>query len=97
MTRYKFGEAIEDGDILELQGVEYHLVPLGMRAMRKMLTLRENTTSSDPEAQALAQIEAGIDFVTNSVIPEEREALREPIEDRVSPQLLAAMADVLWP
>jgi hypothetical protein len=93
MTRYTFGESIEEGDILEIQGVQYHMIPLGMRAMRKMMAIRSLVApNGNDEALAEDRINAGIDMIVDSVVKEEREALREHIEDRVPPNLLVQIS-----
>lgn len=82
MTTLSFGDP-DDGDLLVIQGVTYHRQPVGMRTMRKMLTMY-----SDGELKTTESLDAAIDLLTASVVPDERDALREHVEDRVGPALL---------
>ena len=92
MTRYSFGEAISDDDILEIQGVEYQMQPVGMRAMRKLLDSRNQANGDRSERE---QLDAAIDLILNAVRPDERERLREHIEESVPPNIVAEIVATL--
>jgi hypothetical protein len=94
MARYKFGEPISDDDILEVQGVEYPMIPVGMRAMRRMLTLQKDIKVDRAEDEPVTEVELdlALDIVINCVRLDHREAFREHIEDSVPPNLLIQIA-----
>jgi hypothetical protein len=89
MTRYTFGEALDEEDILELQGVEYTMQPIGMKAMRGML---KHLNSSDVDKDTEGRLDAAIDLLTASIVPEQRDKFREQIDNSVGPKLLTDMA-----
>ena len=96
MARYVFGKAIDEGDVMELQGVGYHLQPIGMRAMRVMLTKRQMIEAAERgEGGTPEQVDTLIDLVVAAVIPDERERLREQIEESVDVALLAQVSGAL--
>ena len=78
MARYKFGEAISDDDILEVQGIEYPMIPVGMRAMRRMLTMQQSIDPNRGEGEAVteAELDLALDIVVNSVRAEVRDKFR---------------------
>lgn len=88
---FTFGEAPDDADLLVVQGVTYHLQPLGMRKYRQLL----NSRAAKGDATPLENLEESIDFIVACVTPGEREQMREHIEESVSPVLLAQIARVL--
>lgn len=93
MTRYKFGEPISDDDVLDVQGVQYPMVPVGMRAMRRMLTLQKTVGDDRKDGEIVeGDLDIALDIVVNAVRPEVREAFREHIEDSVPPALLIQIA-----
>jgi hypothetical protein len=93
MTKHSFGEPPSDDDVLEVQGVEYRMNPIGMRAMRKLLTLQKQVESRG-EGQPIGEeeLDLALELVLGSVRPDERERFREHIEDSVSPPLLIQIA-----
>lgn len=94
MARYEFGEPISDDDVLVVQGVEYPMMPVGMRAMRRLLTLKDQITRERTEDDALSEeeLDLALDIVTNSVRPDAREKFKEHIEESVPPALLIQIA-----
>ena len=92
MARYVFGKAVDEGDVLELQGVEYHMQPIGMRAMRAMLDKRQMIEAAERGGGTPEQVDALIDLVVAAVVPDERDRLREHVEDSVDTALLAQVA-----
>ena len=96
MTRYTFGEAIDTDDILEVQGVEYPMNPIGMRAMKRLLTMKNNIkiNPDDPESMQIteADLDLATDIVVSAVRPDYREKFREHIEESVPPNLLIGIA-----
>lgn len=101
--RYEYGSADED-DVLVIQGKEYQMQPVGLRAMRKMLnTARdakkaqvENATDEDRANQGEKAVEEAVDLIVSAVRPHERERLREHLEESVPlPLLLDISRDVM--
>jgi hypothetical protein len=97
MARYKFGEAISDDDVLEVQGVEYPMVPVGMRAMRRMLTLQREVglDRSEDEPLTEADIDLALDIVVSAVRPDFRDKFKEHIEESVPPNMLIQIATAI--
>jgi hypothetical protein len=95
MARYVFGKAIDEGDVMELQGVEYHLQPIGMRAMRAMLAKRQMIEAAERGGGSPEQVDALIDLVVAAVVSDERVRMREQIEESVDTALLAQVASAL--
>ena len=94
MTRHTFGEPVSGDDVLVVQGIEYPMMPIGMRAMRRLLTLQSKVDPNRPEDQALTEgeLDLALDIVVNAVRPEVREKFKEHIEDSVTPPLLIQIA-----
>lgn len=94
MARYSFGEPISDDDVLEVQGVEYPMMPVGMRAMRRLLTMQKtvNPNRSEDEPITEQELDLALELVTNAVRPEVRDKFMEHIEESVPPNLLIAIA-----
>lgn len=94
MARYTFGEPLSEDDVLIVQGVEYPMMPVGMRAMRRMLVLRSKVDPNRPENDHLteADLDMALDIVTHSVRPEVRDKFKEHIEESVPPDLLVQIA-----
>jgi hypothetical protein len=94
VAKHTFGEPITEDDVLEIQGIEYPMMPVGMRAMRRMLNLRSqvnpNRTEDDEITEADLDLMLGI--VIGVVRPEHRDKLAEHIEDSVSPNMLSQIA-----
>ena len=102
VTRYSFGEALDEDDVLVVQGIEYPMQPIGMRAMRKMLgaarELAAHTNGDgkiDEEVIGSETIDAAIELIVSSVRPEARDKLREHIDETVGPQLIAQISAAL--
>jgi hypothetical protein len=97
MTRFSFGDATEEDDIMEVQGQEYHLVPVGMRMMRRMINEAKNVRAGDENDMGLAEerIQAAIDLVIASVRPDERERMQAQIDESIPPAMLVHMGVVL--
>lgn len=88
MARFEFGSAIEEQDEMVLQGVTYHLKPIGWRAQKAMLRVARDV-NMPPEDR----MDAAIDLIVSAVVPEEQDALREHIEERLGePMLIVRMA-----
>lgn len=97
MAKYTFGEPITEDDVLEIQGIHYPMMPVGMRAMRRMLTLKAQVdpNRSDDDDVTEADLDLMMDVVVNTVRPEHRDALREHIEESVSPPMLSQIAQAV--
>ena len=92
--KHKFGEPVE-GDILEIQGVEYRLQPFGMRQFRESLERSreaEKLKDMDDAARTAATYDMSVDMIVNSVDEIDRERLRKHIEDSVAPMLVSQIA-----
>lgn len=94
MARHEFGEPISEDDILVVQGVEYPMVPIGMRAMKRMLTIQREITQDRADDAPLTEkdLDLAVDIVTSSVRPEFREKLVEHVDESVPPDMLINMA-----
>lgn len=98
MATYKFGEPISEDDYLEVNGELYPMVPIGMRAMRRMLVMQrgldvEKLESGDLSGEAgLQALDLALDIVINAVRPEARDRFKEQIEESVSPNMLMQIA-----
>lgn len=92
MARHSFGEPISDDDILEIQGVEYPMVPLGMRAMRRMLNMQKQLPERAEGEITEEDLDLAVTVITDSVRPDARQKLRDHIEDSVPPNLLMGIA-----
>ncbi len=94
--RYTFGEAVDDDDVLVVQGKEYRMQPLGMRAMRRMLTLRNKLIEKDAlgptDTMSTDALDLAVDIIVGSVRPEEQDRLKAHIDDSVPPGLLSQIA-----
>lgn len=100
MAKHTFGEPISDEDVLVIQGVEYPMMPVGMRAMRRLLDLKQRAASlniENPEEAELTgeELDISIDIVAAAVRPEFRDKLKEHIEESIPPQLLTQIATVV--
>lgn len=90
MAKHSFGEPLTEDDVLEIQGIEYRMMPIGMRAMRRLLDLQKkvNPDRSDDDPITEEELDMSIEMVLNVVRPEERDRLRDHIEESVPPSLL---------
>lgn len=90
MAKHSFGEPLTDDDVLEIQGIEYRMMPIGMRAMRRLLDLQKkvNPDRSEDDPITEEELDMSIEMVLNVVRPEERDRLRDHIEESVPPSLL---------
>ena len=97
VAKYEFGQPIDEDDILVVQGVEYPMMPVGMRAMRRLLTLRStvdgNRSEDDPVTEA--DLDLMKEIVLGVVRPSARDAFAEHIEESVSPALLSGIAQAV--
>ena len=91
---YSFGEPISEDDVLEVQGVQYPMMPVGMRAMRRLLMLKDTVLRDRAEGEAVTEeeLDLALEIVTGSVRPEVRESFKEHIEESVPPSLLIQIA-----
>lgn len=94
VTRHTFGEPITEDDVLVVQGVEYPMMPIGMRAMRRMLTMKNQVDPNRSEEDGIteADLDLMLDIVTGVVRPEHRQALADHIEESVPPDMLSQIA-----
>lgn len=97
MARYTFGEALDEDDILVIQGKEYRMMPIGMRAMRKMLRTRkalvDRRASGEGEGEVTEEnLDMALDILLEAVRADERDRLKEHIDESVPPALLAKIA-----
>lgn len=94
MTRHEFGEPVSEDDVLVVQGIEYPMMPVGMRAVRRLLTLRSQVDVERAEEGELseADLDVALDIVVNAVRPDARDKFKEHIEDSVPPALLLQIA-----
>jgi hypothetical protein len=93
MARHKFGEPLSDDDVLEVQGIDYPMVPIGMRAMRKLLTAQKanpNRKEDDPLTEA--DLDLALEIVVSAVRPDVRDKFKQHIEDSVPPTLVVQIA-----
>jgi hypothetical protein len=97
MARYEFGDAPSDDDLLVVQGVEYPMVPLGMRAMRRMLSLQDSILKDrkpdDPVSEE--EIDLAIDIVVAAVRQDHRATFREHLDESVPPNLVIQIASAV--
>jgi hypothetical protein len=89
-----FGDPVSDDDFLDVQGVLYPMMSVGMRAMRRLLTLQRQVSAERAEGDPIteAELDLALDIVINSVKPEVRDKFREHIEESVPPSLLIQIA-----
>lgn len=94
MAKHSFGTPVE-GDILEIQGVEYRLQPFGMRAFKASLE-RSKEVGKIKDLEGAERTEStyalSVDLIVNSVHPDEQEAIAKHIEDSVPPVLVSQIA-----
>jgi hypothetical protein len=97
MTRHTFGEPISEDDVLVIQGIEYPMRPVGIRAMRRLLILRNrvDTNRSEDDPVTEADLDLSLDIVVEAVRPEHRDKLREHIEESVPPGMLVNLASAV--
>jgi hypothetical protein len=94
MAKHSFGAPLE-GDILEIQGVEYRLQPFGMRAFKESM-------ERSKEAEKIRNLEGAertestyalsVDLIVNAVHPDDQERVAQHIEDSVPPILVSQIA-----
>ena len=93
MARHTFGDPLDDEDVLVVQGIEYPMNPVGMRAMRKLLTASQNVDKERAADQVTEQdLDLALEIVIGSVRPEVRDKFRQHIEDSVPPNLVVQIA-----
>lgn len=94
MAKHTFGEPISEDDILEIQGIEYPMVPVGMRAMRRLLDLQAKIDVERPDDAPLTMedLDVALGIVVSAVRKDHQEKLREHIEESVPPNLLVGIA-----
>ena len=94
MARHEFGEPISDDDVLVVQGIEYPMMPIGMRAMRRLLTMKSQLTRERTVEEGISEeeLDLALDIVVNSVRVDVRDKFREHIEESVGPDLLVQIA-----
>lgn len=93
MARYEFGLPTDEDDVLVVHGVEYKMMPIGMRAIRKMLVVQKSLANRKPEdGLDESELDLAMDIVINAVRPEERDRFREQIEDSIPPNVLVQIA-----
>jgi hypothetical protein len=99
MVKHSFGKALSEEDVLEIQGVEYRMQPIGMRVMRNVLAKRQmiaEMVNANGEVDATPeQLEVIVELILASVVPDERERLRVQIDESVNPTLLAEISNGL--
>jgi hypothetical protein len=96
MAKHSFGVPPSEDDILEVQGVDYPMNPIGMRAMRKLLTLQKHVAArKDDEPVGEEELDLAMEIVIGSVRPEYREKFRDHIDDSVPPGLLIQIASAV--
>lgn len=97
VAKLSFGRPLDDDDILEVQGIEYPMNPIGMRAMRKLLDAQKmigpDRKESDPLSEA--ELDVAIDMVVNAVRPSVRDQFREHIEESVPPGMILKIAEAV--
>lgn len=94
MAKHSFGAPVED-DILEIQGVEYHLQPFGMRAFKESLERSkeaEKLRTMEGAERTQGTYDLSVDLIVNAVVPDERERITRHIEDSVPPVLVSQIA-----
>jgi hypothetical protein len=97
VTRFTYGAPIDEDDVLDIQGIEYPMMPTGMRAMRRLLNMKKNVNPNRTEDDEITEedLDLMLDIVIGIVRPEHRERLREHIEESVSPALLSEIATAI--
>ena len=92
-TRHNFGAPLSDDDVLVVQGIEYPMVPVGMRAMRKLLTAaRAQQNRKEDEPITEDDLDMALEIVLGSVRPDVRDKFSQHIEDSVPPNLVVQIA-----
>lgn len=94
MAKHSFG-APQEQDILEIQGVEYHLQPFGMRAFRESLERSKQVAAIrelDGDDRTERTYALSVDLIVNAVHPDERERIAQHLEDSVPPVLVSQIA-----
>ena len=93
MARHSFGEPLSDDDVLVVQGIEYPMVPVGMRAMRKLLTAaKANQNRKEDDTVSPEDLDMALEIVIGAVRPDCREKFTQHIEDSVPPNLVVQIA-----
>lgn len=97
MAKYTFGEPISDDDLLVVQGVEYPMIPMGMRAMRRLLVQQRQAAAARKPGEPIteAELDLALDIVVNSVRADHREAFKAHIDESVPPNLLVQIASAV--
>jgi hypothetical protein len=97
MARFEFGQPVTESDVLVVQGVEYPMMPVGLRAMRRLLTLRQqiNRERKPDDPVTEADLDLAVEIVVNAVKPEVRPAFTEHLETSVPPDLLIQIAQAV--
>lgn len=93
MAKYSFDPPLSEDDVLEVQGVEYPMNPVGMRAMRRLLTLQKKVAARGEGTDINEEeLDIALELVIGAVRPEYRDRFREHIEESVPPGLLIKIA-----
>ena len=93
MARHTFGEPLSDDDVLVVQGIEYPMNPVGMRAMRKLLTASKGLKERSPEeGVSEEELDLALELVLGAVRPEVRDKFKEHIEESVPPNMVVQIA-----
>lgn len=96
MTKYSYDEGvIEEGDTIEIHGVEFPLMELSMRSSLALSKLRKNLPNTIGEASEDAQFEMVVEFVAAFIVEARRAEATELLWERVHPKIVAKMASDL--
>lgn len=68
------------------------MIPIGMRAMRKLLTLQKTVAAAKDDTLGEEELNLALEIVIGSVRPDFRDKFREHIEESVPPTLLIQIA-----
>lgn len=94
MAKYSYGDPVDE-DILVLQGVEYTLIPFGMRAFREYMARSKElskVTDLDDSERTAKIYDLSVQLIVESIVPEEREAIAAHIDRSVPPSLVSEIA-----
>ena len=88
VVKKSFGQAITDEDVIEIQGEQYHLRPMGIKTIRHLLAMRSQ--AEDPEAN----LDASLEILKASIVVDEHERLMKHADESMGFGLITEVA--MW-